>query len=114
MSTTAKAVTASPLYKELVSFRRDLHRHPELGLQEVQTARYLRQIFENHGLQVKGPYARTGLSVDIKGDYPGPVIAFRADMDALPIHEEVASSYRSQTDGKMRMPIWARAPLTDR
>jgi len=83
----------------LVSIRRHLHQNPEVGLQEEETARYIRDVLEMHGLQVQGPLAGTGLFVDIEGGRPGPHIGFRADIDALPIQDGKSVTYASQKDG---------------
>lgn len=79
--------------------RRHLHQHPEIGLQEYETSAYIRSVLESHGLIVNGPVAGTGLFVDIKGDRDGPIVAYRADIDALPTPDEKNVTYRSQVDG---------------
>ena len=79
----------------LVSVRRHLHKHPEIGLQEIETSRFIRRALETNGLEVHGPIARTGLYVDIVGERPGPMIAYRADMDALPIQDAKEVPYAS-------------------
>lgn len=79
----------------LVAIRRHLHQYPELGLQEYETSRFVRQILSEYGLSVSTPFAGTGLAVDIKGDFPGPKIAYRADLDALPIQDTKEVSYAS-------------------
>jgi len=82
-----------------VGIRRHLHRFPELGFQEIQTSAFIRGILESNGLEVKGPIAETGLYTDIIGDLPGPMIAYRADMDALPIQDQKTVEYASQNKG---------------
>ena len=83
----------------LVAIRRHLHAHPELGLHEFETSRFIREILERNGLTVVGPLARTGLYVDIVGDHPGPTVAYRADIDALPIHDRKDVPYKSRNEG---------------
>ncbi len=83
----------------LTRVRRHLHQNPELGFQEVNTYRFIRAVLETHGLEVVGPLAETGCYVDIKGDHPGPTIAYRADIDALPIQDQKSVDYRSQNEG---------------
>jgi amidohydrolase len=83
----------------LVALRRHLHAHPELGLHEFETSRFIREVLERHGLTVVGPLARTGLYVDIVGDLPGPMAAYRADIDALPIHDRKDVPYKSRNEG---------------
>lgn len=84
----------------LSTVRRHLHRNPEIGGQEVETYRFIRELLEMHGLDVTGPLAETGLYVDIKGDHPGPTIAYRADIDALPIEDSKDVDYRSSVPGR--------------
>lgn len=79
----------------LSTVRRHLHRNPELGGAEFETYRFIRELLEMHGLAVNGPLAGTGLYVDIEGDHPGPVVAYRADVDALPIQDSKTVEYRS-------------------
>lgn len=86
----------SPL---LTSIRRHLHKNPEIGLGEYETSRFIREVLEMHGLEVQGPFAETGIWVDIKGEHPGPMIAFRADMDALPIQDTKDVPHASVNDG---------------
>lgn len=83
----------------LVKVRRHLHMNPELGLHEFNTSRFIRAVLETHGLHVTGPVAETGLFVDIKGDHPGPIVAYRADIDALPINDQKSVPYKSTNDG---------------
>lgn len=92
---------SSALSKEVISWRRHLHAHPELSYQEVRTAAFVSKILTDIGLSpVK--IADTGLVVVIEGKNPSKkVVALRADMDALPISEENAVDYKSQNDGVM-------------
>ena len=83
----------------LVAIRRHLHAHPELGFQEHATSRFIRTTLEDHGLTVHGPVAETGLYVDIHGDEPGGCVAYRADIDALPIQDAKQVSYASGIPG---------------
>ncbi len=88
-----------PFEEQLSAIRRHLHRHPELGFREFETAEFLRQILKRLGLNVHGPIARTGLYVEIEGHEPGPAIGYRADIDALPIQDEKITSYASCVPG---------------
>lgn len=83
---------------ELVQIRHDLHRHPELGFQEVRTQALVRGFLEARGY-TPSPCAGTGLFADLA---PGrsPTIALRADLDCLPIHETTDLPYRSIHDGR--------------
>lgn len=87
----------------LTGIRRHLHQNPELGLQEYETSRYIRHALESHGLKVNGPFAKTGLAVDIEGSLPGPLIAYRADMDALPIQDAKEVSYASRVANRAHL-----------
>jgi len=88
------------LTEELIQLRRDFHKHPELGFEEFRTSEkasgYLRQC----GLEVKR-MAKTGVVGLLRGKESGPTLLLRADMDALPIHEENDIPYRSVYEGKM-------------
>lgn len=86
----------------MVATRRDLHRHPELGFAEVRTAGIVAQRLESLGLDVRRGVGRTGVTADIIGT-PGPTVAVRADMDALPIQEASGADpdYRSTVEGVM-------------
>ncbi len=90
-------------HHSLISLRRNLHQHPELGFEEHQTRRILIDALESEGFRVQGPVAGTGFYVDIKGDKPGPTIAYRADIDGLPIQDEKPVPYASSHQGKGHM-----------
>lgn len=89
------------LQPELVQWRRHLHQHPELGFQEQQTAAFIAQQLQAWGIPHQLEVAKTGIVATITGELPGPVLAIRADMDALPIQEENQVPYRSCHDGMM-------------
>src|SRR5210317_670249 len=82
-----------------VNARRHLHMNPELGFEEFKTSKFIRGTLEEQGLTVEGPLAKTGLFVDIEGDRPGETVAYRADIDALPIQDLKEVSYASATPG---------------
>jgi amidohydrolase len=79
--------TANKLESEIVGWRRDLHEHPELGNNEVRTSAIVAKHLESLGMEVRTGVAKTGVVAVLKGGKPGPVIALRADMDALPVTE---------------------------
>lgn len=84
---------------ELVKWRRDFHRYPEIAFQEKRTSAEIRRFMESLGLEVKG-YGQTGLRADLQGGKGGgPTVALRADMDALPIQEEGEKEYISLNPG---------------
>ncbi|MEX0821591.1 MAG: amidohydrolase [Rhodothermales bacterium] len=93
----------SALPAALLSFvrevRRHMHRHPELGFEEHATSAFLRNLLTRHGLDVHGPVAETGLWVDIVGRQDGPLVAYRADIDALPTQDAKSTDYASKNTG---------------
>ncbi|NJN01547.1 MAG: amidohydrolase [Leptolyngbyaceae cyanobacterium SL_1_1] len=89
------------LQPQLVAWRRRLHQCPELGFQESQTSQFIVHKLTEWGIEHQAGIAKTGVVATIVGDRPGPVLAIRADMDALPIQELNEVPYRSQNDGKM-------------
>lgn len=84
-----------------IALRRDLHRHPELGFQEVRTAGIVATTLHNLGLEVQTGVGQTGVVALLEGAADGPTVLVRADMDALPIQEENEVPYASQTAGVM-------------
>ena len=89
------------LQTDLVDWRRHLHQRPELGFKEHLTAEFVSYQLTAWGIAHQTEVAQTGIVATIPGDRPGPVLAIRADMDALPIQEENEVAYRSQHDGVM-------------
>ncbi len=87
--------------EELIATRRDLHAHPELGFEEFRTSALVADRLRALGLEPRTGVGRTGVLARIVGGRPGRTVLLRADMDALPIHEENDVPYRSMTDGKM-------------
>ncbi len=107
MSTSSVPAAVRALFTEaeaalLVELRRDLHAHPELSWNEVRTQARLEDALRGAGITEIRRVAETGLVARIPGTVPGaPVIALRADMDALPIHEATGLPYASHHDGVM-------------
>ncbi len=94
------------LQPSLVQWRRELHRFPELGFKETRTAALIAAKLSEWGIPHQTGVAETGVVANIAGNFASrlgaePVLAIRADMDALPIQEENIVSYRSQIDGLM-------------
>ncbi|MDP8964635.1 MAG: amidohydrolase, partial [Cyanobacteriota bacterium] len=89
------------LQPQLVEWRRELHQRPELGFKEQLTAQFIAQKLQEWGIEHKTGIAKTGIVATIASNYPGRVLAIRADMDALPIQEENDVPYCSQHDGIM-------------
>jgi amidohydrolase len=92
---------AQDLFEYTRDLRRDFHRHPELGFQEVRTAGIVAQELTELGLEVSTGVGKTGVVAILEGGRPGPVVLARFDMDALPIQEETGAEYASQTPGVM-------------
>ena len=89
------------LTEELVSLRRQFHQHPELSHHEVRTGRIVAEYLDHLGLEVKTGLAGHGVLGVLKGARPGRTVAWRADMDALPITEKLQLPWCSQTEGVM-------------
>jgi amidohydrolase len=87
---------ADSLQSEVVAWRRDFHEHPELGNHEVRTAGIIAQYLKSLGLEVKTGIATTGVVGILKGGYPGPVVALRSEMDALPVTERTPVPFASK------------------
>ena len=92
---------AGRLTPRLVELRKQLHQHPELAFEEHETAKAVIQFLKNLGLPVKTGIGKTGVVAVLKGAKPGPTIGIRADMDALPIHEQTGLAFASKVAGKM-------------
>jgi len=89
------------LQPHLVEWRRRLHQKPELSFEENLTAELVSQKLQEWGIEHQTGIAKTGIVATIDSGKPGPVLAIRADMDALPIQEENEVCYRSQHNGIM-------------
>ncbi|MCD6427125.1 MAG: amidohydrolase [Caldisericaceae bacterium] len=89
------------LKDELVSLRRDFHKHPELGFNEKRTAGIVENYLKDCGLEVKSGVAKTGVVGLLKGKEGGQTVLLRADMDALPIEELNNVPYKSVNKGIM-------------
>lgn len=89
------------LLPQVVAWRRDIHAHPELGFQEVRTSGIVRGQLAAFGLEVLTDFcpAKTAVIGVLRTGLPGPVVALRADMDALPMQDEKDVPYRSQNPG---------------
>lgn len=90
------------LTPELVALRHDLHAHPELRFEEYRTAEVVAEWLSRYGIEVRTGVARTGVVGTLRGERgEGATVGFRADMDALPIHEQNDLPYRSRHPGTM-------------
>lgn len=95
---TQRALTAADASEaQVIAWRRHIHQHPELSYQETQTAAYIAAALgKMPGIEVQTGLARTGIKAVLKGGQPGPVVALRADMDALPVQERNELPFKSQ------------------
>jgi len=95
---------AAQVEGKVVAWRRDIHAHPELSNRETRTAGLVASHLRSLGLEVRTGVAHTGVVGVLRGGRPGPAVALRADMDALPVTEEVdvpfASKVRATYDGQ--------------
>ena len=85
----------------MVALRRDFHRHPELSFQEKRTSEIIAERLQKAGLDVRTGIAKTGVVGVLRGDKPGKTIAWRADIDALPLTEILQAPFTSSTPGVM-------------
>ncbi|MEK0127792.1 M20 family metallopeptidase [Corynebacterium marquesiae] len=85
---------------EVIAWRRHIHRHPETANQEVETTNFLASILQDYGLEPQR-FPQTGLMVDIGPDTELGRLAFRADIDALPVTEVTGLEFTSEVPGKM-------------
>jgi amidohydrolase len=109
---------------DLVRYRRHFHEHPELSLQEFETAKFIERELRRFGIdEIRTGVGKTGVMATLRGDRPGPVTLLRADMDALPVQEVGAVPYRSRNggvmhacghDGHMAILLCAARALVDR
>lgn len=93
------SVEIDDLVAPLVSFRRDLHANPELGYQEHRTAKKIEEALRELGLEVHTGIGGTGIVASLKVGNSPRTIGLRADMDALPVHEETGLPYASRNPG---------------
>ncbi len=92
-----EAVTA-----KVMTWRRDIHEHPELSGEEVRTAKLVADHLRALGLEVKTEVGGHGVVGILRGGKPGPVVALRADMDGLPVEEQVDLPFKSKVKGTYR------------
>lgn len=100
MLATIEALVEAVL-PEVEALRHELHRHPEVGFDLEQTARIVQGYLEPLALEVRSGVARTGVLATLRGRREGPVVALRADMDALPLLEQTGIDYQSVQLGRM-------------
>lgn len=114
LAMSAHAQTPSPLVQrvlalsdaaepQVIAWRRHIHQHPELSYEEVQTAAYVAAaLAKMPGIEVQTGIAKTGIKAVLRGAKPGPVVALRADMDALPVQERNDLPFKSTARAQWR------------
>lgn len=95
------AANLEQLTEMLISIRRNLHEHPELSYEEFETTKAIKNWLEEENITIINSNLETGVIAEISGNRNGPLIAIRADIDALPIQEETNLPYASKIHGKM-------------
>jgi amidohydrolase len=90
------SAAAKKVEPKVIDWRHDIHQNPELGNREVRTAALIAKHLESLGIEVQTKVGVTGVVGILKGGKPGPVVALRADMDALPVEEKNGLPYASK------------------
>ena len=96
----SSAQLAQSVQKDVTAWRRDFHQHPELSNRETRTAKIVADELKKLGYTVRTGIAHTGVTGVLKGGKPGPKLAIRADMDALPVTEQVDLPFASKATGE--------------
>lgn len=89
------------IFDDVVRLRRTIHQNPELAFEERETARLVADTLAPLGFELRTGVAKTGIVATLEGAHPGPTVALRGDMDALPILEENNFDFASRNEGKM-------------
>ena len=97
---TKISTKAASLESKVIGWRRDFHQNPELGNREFKTAEKIAAHLRSLGIEVQTGVAKTGVVGILKGGKPGPVVALRADIDALPVKERVNLPFASKVEGE--------------
>lgn len=92
---------SNQLKEKLISIRRHLHEYPELSYEEFETTKAIKNWLEEKNITIIDSNLETGIIAEVSGNKNGPIVAVRADIDALPIQEETHLSYASKVPGKM-------------
>ena len=93
---------ATEAQPQVVEWRRWFHQNPELGNREFKTSQRIAEILEDMGLEPQTGIAHTGVVAVIEGGKPGPMVALRADIDALPVREQTGLPFASTAKGEYR------------
>ena len=94
-------IEENQLSKKLIKYRRELHENPELSMEEYETTRKIRKWLIENNINILDLHLNVGVVAEIEGDYEGPIIALRADIDALPITEKTNLDFKSKNLGVM-------------
>lgn len=97
----ALSINEKKLSEKLIKYRRELHENPELSMKEYETTKRIIQWLKDENIKMLDLPLNVGVVAEIEGDYPGPIIALRADIDALPIIEETGLEFASKNYGVM-------------
>ncbi len=89
------AAATAKILPQVIQWRRHIHQHPELSNREFNTSKLVAEQLRSLGFEVRTGIAKTGVVGILKGGQPGPVVALRADMDALPVSERVEVPFKS-------------------
>src|ERR1022692_2268495 len=89
------SIEAARVQREITAIRHEIHHHPELSNREEKTSALVADYLRKLGLDVKTGVGKYGVVAILKGGKPGPVIAVRADMDALPVTEQTSLPFKS-------------------
>ncbi len=92
---------SSDIFKQQIKWRRYLHQYPEISNNEFETTKYITNELKKLSIKTKKLKLPTGLTAEIKGKNPGPIVAVRTDIDALPILEQTNLAYQSKNKGCM-------------
>ncbi|MDH4106112.1 MAG: amidohydrolase, partial [Gammaproteobacteria bacterium] len=98
----ALEATATAVMPQVIAWRRDFHQYPELSNREFRTSKIVAEQLRKMGLEVRTGIAHTGVVAVLKGGKPGPTLALRADMDALPVTEQVDLPFKSVATAEYR------------
>ncbi|MCF6435185.1 amidohydrolase [Pseudoalteromonas sp. MMG022] len=96
------SIELDAINQQVIEWRRHLHQYPELSNREFKTAKYIAEHLQELGLEVETGIAHTGVVAKLVGGKPGPLIALRADMDALPVTEQVDLPFASKQTAQYR------------
>ena len=96
MAQTNLDKSVASIKDSVITWRRAIHQHPELSNREFKTSAFVAAHLKKLGLEVDTGVGKTGVVAILKGGKPGPVVALRADMDALPLKEKTGLSYSSR------------------